>query len=250
MKKLRWKVGDLLDKCQECPKRPAQGHYVSVEQIEEICGPCLVYQEIRNLGKQLGGEVVVKKTVMTVDEYVQLHFVEKKSREEIAQLKGVTPKTIYNFKINHRKEIEKARQTLNIDSNGEEKPSECKCNKEDKLAEYEALISQLERQLKGKDGMISNQHETLKKLESKIEELESLHAACEDVESESDSLRNDKKNLADQLLEAKEKVKKQEYIIGLQKETLVGLREKVGILTAQNHHLWGLVGIQAAEKNA
>lgn len=247
---LRWKVGGLLDQCQVCPKRPTQERYVSVEQTEEICGPCSVYQEIRNLGKQLGGEVVVKKTVMTVDEYVQLHFVEKKSREEIAQLKGVTPKTIYNFKINHRKEIENARQALNITSDNEKKTSETNNIKEEKTTEISQILSELKRQLKDKTDIIAAQQLKIMELEAKLEELEFVHKACGDVELESYGLRNENKELTEQLLEVKDKVKKQEYIINLQKETIVDMREKLGTLTAQNHHLWGLVGLQAAEKNA
>lgn len=106
------RVGELLDKCRGCLKRPLHYRPVSVEETEKVCGTCLIYQELRDLGDQLGGEVNQKKQSMTVEEYIQLRFVEGLTIEEISELKDVSPKTVCNFRTNHRKRIKEIGKRL------------------------------------------------------------------------------------------------------------------------------------------
>jgi predicted transcriptional regulator len=87
----------------------------------------------------------------------------------------------------------------------EVKPSETKPTQEDKTAEYEAVIKQLKTKLEEKENWIDELQETvsrqqkgLDEYKKSFEEKENLNAACEDVENELASLRDENARLVKQ----------------------------------------------------
>ena len=232
-----YKLDELLSICKSCEKK---SQFQNNTKTEVVCAGCETYTKIREIGNQLERKKEMKP--ITLEQYND-YKAKGLTDTQIAFEHSTSPSSLSNIK----KKWGICQQKPGVEA---KKHSECKCTKEDKSSEYEALISQLERQLKGKDGMLSNQHETMKKLESKIEELESLHAACEDVESEVDSIRKERNEYLQLYLDAENLTHRQDYQLENQKQTLVHLRKTLGTLTAENKYLWGLVGIQAAEKNA
>lgn len=132
----------------------------------------------------------------------------------------------------------------------DKKPHECKCAKNDKTAEYEAIIKGLKNDIETANAISEKRLQEINELKDKLNESKFLHAACEDVESESDSLRKERNEYQQLYLEAHDQCLKKDYQLQNQKVVLENLRKTLGLLTAENQHLWGLVGIQAAEKNA
>lgn len=55
------RIGKLLDKCEECPRKP------KASQAPSVCADCNIYQEMRKLGDSLHGEKP-KKPKMSIIE--------------------------------------------------------------------------------------------------------------------------------------------------------------------------------------
>lgn len=66
---------------------------------------------------------------------------------------------------------------------------------EDKTAEYNQLINALRSDLKEAHDQMDEKDELVRKLQEKIQKYEHINAACEDVESELDSVREENKVL-------------------------------------------------------
>jgi hypothetical protein len=141
------------------------------------------YQMMRNLGfkRRRNNEMALN---ITVDEFVQLHHIEGKKYNEIAQLKGIKPNALATWKWSNKANIEKSLQALNLPVPVERKPSESKPTQDNSTAEHEREIKQLKTE-------IHNQSLLIKSLQEQVQNLENIDAACEDIELELDGLREE-----------------------------------------------------------
>jgi chromosome segregation ATPase len=155
------------------------------------------------------------KLEMTIEEFVDLRYVQKLPFTKIAELKGVKDPTIHNWKNARESQINLRLKALNLPTTEEKKLPKTKYTSNENNAksdEYERLISALRNdlnayhsQLEEKDDQIRSLHhqrELFKKemsenndyilsLQNKVQDLENLHAACEDVENELASLKEE-----------------------------------------------------------
>jgi chromosome segregation ATPase len=109
--------------------------------------------------------------------------------------------------------------------------------KERSIDEYEALKHQLAEKIKSeseKDSIIS-------KLEAKVEELEHLHNACEDVEKESARFRKERDTYLQQLLDTRHKLHEKDYLVENQKDVIKNTRTTLESYERENKHLRALV---------
>lgn len=143
---------------------------------------------------------------MTEAEYLKMKE-EGMSNRKIADKMGISEGTLYNrikmWKQNNRQKPKKAheeeKEVLKVNSHEEEKNS--------KFAEYESLISELKSEL-------SNDKKLIKNLQSKIAEYENISAACEDVENEIVTLREENGKLTDQVRKYDAIIENQKYQLG------------------------------------
>ena len=73
---------------------------------------------------------------------------------------------------------------------------------------------------------------------------------CTDKDKLIKELTEERNHYRDLYLKAHNTAVRKDYDVQNQKQALLTLRNTLGTLTAENQHLWGLVRIQAAEKNA
>jgi hypothetical protein len=142
---------------------------------------------------------------ITVEEFVQLHHIEGKSHTEIAQLKGMKKNGLSQWKWLNKTKIQESLQALNLGEITVEKSNVTKSEQVVKTIENQPLNDEL---LKAK-----NEIEDLKK---QVHELEYLHAACDDVETELASLKDE--------LEQERKAKEEAYQKAFDIELTLGLR--------------------------
>jgi transposase-like protein len=173
----------LLEKCKVCDKPPGN-HQVR-------CNGCSVYNDLQIIGKSLGRkkEMAKAKLEMTVDEFVRLTHVERKSKSEVAKLKGVSEGTIYYWMNNNEVAIKAAlaKASLNQAQEPEEMkktPAKIPTIKLDVNANLRQLNDDLMNELKQKG-------EWIEKLQKEIRDLKNVHAACSDIEDESNSLQEE-----------------------------------------------------------
>lgn len=187
---LLYKLDNLLEACQPCDKRKYSG-----ASPEVTCKGCQIYSEIRGIGENLGRKKDMALNI-TVEEFVQLNN-EGKSRSEICQLKGIKPNALSNWKWINKEKIN-AHLSKAQPPSKEVKPSEAKNTQEDKTAEYERVISVLKSDLNNLIHDNKGLGELIDDLQAKVKELENIDAACEDVESETSSLRDENAALVKQ----------------------------------------------------
>jgi chromosome segregation ATPase len=77
--------------------------------------------------------------------------------------------------------------------------------------------------------------------------LDQLHAACEDLESEIATLREQKENYLNQLLDTRHKFIQQDYVVEEQKKALIDTRKTLERYEKENKALRQLVGLWASE---
>jgi chromosome segregation ATPase len=77
--------------------------------------------------------------------------------------------------------------------------------------------------------------------------LDQLHAACEDLESEIVTLREQKENYLNQLLDTRHKLIQQDYTVENQKKALIDTRKTLERYEKENKALRQLVGLWASE---
>ncbi|WHY76090.1 hypothetical protein QNH20_18430 [Neobacillus sp. WH10] len=92
--------------------------------------------------------------------------------------------------------------------------------KDDKTAEYEQLIGYLRRRLKQSKQVSDDKSKLIHKLRAKIEKYEHIVAACEDVKNEADTLKKERDNYRDQLLDTRDKLIRSDYTVENQKKHL------------------------------
>jgi chromosome segregation ATPase len=222
---LLYKLDDLLEVCKGCEKNSGS------EGPETRCKGCQTYGELRKIGENLGRKkAMVKPLPITAEEYVQLHHVEGKKRNEICELKGMKPSALSNWKWNHKDEIEEALANAPQPDTAEKEVSESKPTQDDKTTEYEGEITSLSYRIDSFKKQIAEQNYYILDLQAKVAELENLHAACEDVENELASLREENARLAKQ-------GHHNSYIISNQKYQLEKWATEMGVLEEENKAL-------------
>jgi hypothetical protein len=131
---------------------------------------------------------------ITVEEFIQLHHVQGLKRNEICELKGIKPNALSNWKWNHKAEIENALLSNVQHVKEEVKPIEIKTTPiviDTKIAEYERVIMGLKHEISALKATCVLNKEEFNKLMIEKEKLEHVNAACEDVENEIASLREE-----------------------------------------------------------
>lgn len=212
-KKARLRVGVLLDTCRDCVKAPKTSvtGSIPVEVREESCGECSTHEELKKLRPILdgkwGGELELN---LTAEEFVQLNYVEKKSYNVIAEMKGVDRKRINAFKFNNKEAIQKILKEKGLseaDATIERgrktavasppvpsseiefvhTPVAQVINWKAKYEEANALVEDQKVEIKDLLTTIDGLREVLKELQA----ANDLHAACEDVEIELADIRKE-----------------------------------------------------------
>jgi chromosome segregation ATPase len=200
---LLYTMDGLLEVCKTCTKKDSQ------KPIHENCNGCQIYDQLRDIGKQL--ERRRKMTKITREEYLELKASGLMDKE-IAKQVGLPASKISLLKnkwgLNAKTVVPE-----------EVKPSETKTTHQEndsKSAEYEHLISSLRADLNDYQIQLLEKDEKIRSLGKRIEEfkneqfdknvyvselqhkvqdLENIHAACEDVESELASLKEENLHL-------------------------------------------------------
>jgi DNA-binding transcriptional regulator YiaG len=121
---------------------------VSLVESHDVqnCPGCSVCEEIKSLREEVGfvkrqntrREKELAKFEMTIEEFVDLRFVQKLSFLKIAQLKGVSDATVHVWKNNNADAIESEMKRLNLS----EQP---KTAKEDRPMKQDALPEKVEK---------------------------------------------------------------------------------------------------------
>jgi hypothetical protein len=144
----------------------------------------ITQQEFWEMIKNLGLTTKRRKPNMTklTAEMYQDYKAQGKSDVWIAKEVGLKQPALSYYK-------KKWAETNTKPDSVEETHSPCKCSKDDKKSEYEAIINGLKERLEEDDLKIVMLREEKNNLLKKLEELECIHAACEDVENELASVR-------------------------------------------------------------
>jgi hypothetical protein len=231
-KKARLRVGVLLDTCRDCVKAPKASvtGSIPVEVREEYCGTCSVYTEMAHLRKILDGKEISpamprKKRgshlAITVEEFIQLNYVDKKTVSEIAESRGIDRTVIGNWKWRHKEEINKMLAEKGLtkadaaDERGKHRkkkdnvasppvlapeiefvhnPVEQAINWKEKYEEVNALAEGQKVEIKDLLTLVDGLRETLKEIQA----TNDLHAACEDIENELADVRKENGSLREE----------------------------------------------------
>jgi chromosome segregation ATPase len=215
------KLDDLLEVCKPCDKRNILLGGISPEKV---CQGCSTYAEIHQLGNQLLAikkerKPMAEKMVLDQDSYKVLK-AQGKSDADISRQFGIKQTTLIYYK--------KKWAMTNVQPNTEEvKPSECNCSKDDKTAEYERVINEQNK-------TIAEQIRNQEKLNKIIDDYENVNAACEDVENEIATLREEKEKLQGQYNSAITKQYHNDYLIENQKKIIGDLNKTLERYACEN----------------
>lgn len=188
------RMDDLLEICKTCTRPNATP--------EVKCKGCHTYTQLKEIGNQLERGIKMRKAI-TKEQYNDLK-AKGLNDKQIAQKLGISTATLYNRKLNWNsapKQPDKA----------EKKTSQTKPSKEEQNAEYLQLIDELSTALNDEKKSGKEKDALIEKLEAKVSELESIHAACDDVESELTSLKEERDKYRDQLLNTRHELTQLDY---------------------------------------
>jgi hypothetical protein len=177
---LLYQLDDLLENCKCCEKN---SYYRGVSS-EVRCKGCSVYEGIRFIGENLGRKKGMAKFEMPVAEYVELSTIQKKSKREIAKIKGISEGTLYLWINKNDKEIKSLTNTPLEPRAAEAISPMIDTPKQDKTTEMRQLINDLSDTNNAKDKLIQE-------LQIKVQELEHLNSACSDIEIETTNFRDE-----------------------------------------------------------
>lgn len=225
-KQVRIRINDILDKCQSCTKFQ-QVHYAeraNSTDVLKICGGCTLHRELTYLGKVLDKKEELPLD-LTVEEFVQLYYVDKKPLSEIAELKGITKESLYNFKYYRKDAIKQAADSMglfekdaissrgkNLKKRNNNPPSE-KVDWKAKCTELEIIINDQSLEIKGlleRCEQLKTQLDEFSQLEP-IVQTEHINAACEDIESELASVREENTRLIEGQYQSSYTIEDQNY---------------------------------------
>lgn len=168
---------------------------------ENNCPGCSVCEEIKSLRKQIGFEKRqttrrkndLAKLEMTVEEFVDLRFVQKLTYLKIAKLKGVSDASVHLWKDNNKEAIAAEVKRLNI--NEDPKPKiplkETPSVTDSNIEKYKTEIRQLKERLVDIQDEVNTDKLAVKKLQAKVTEYEDLLTNRENAENELARLRTE-----------------------------------------------------------
>ena len=167
------KFRHILDKWQDMTKSDIELLLSSDIQKKDIRKalnmPVIPFQEMMtNFGFVIRRVENLPK--ITEKEYTDLKAKGLKDKE-IANLKGLAPSNLSGLKKKWSTPVEPT-------------PKE----PTDKTAEYATLINELKIKLSDAEGNAAEKENIISKLEAKVKELEGINSACDDVETELDSI--------------------------------------------------------------
>lgn len=148
-------------------------------------------------------KVSKSKIQMTAEEFVQWKYVEKLSLGAIGKKFGVGNAAVHYWKENRKAEIETALKALYLLETEEVKI----ISKINENPEFDENTKELATKLTDAENLLAEKDKYLNELEVKVQELESVSAACSDVEEETANLRKQVECLEETLSLAKEKLK-------------------------------------------
>ena len=173
----------------------------------------------------------------------------KLSLEEYLKYKeqGLTDNAIIEKVKLNKQYLYQLKKKWNIDDiqpvTADRKPSETHNTKEDKTAEYERLIKELQGKLADANSDSATKDNLIKELEAKIEQHEHIDAACDDVEDEAATFKKERDNYLDQLLDTRHKLIEKDYIAENQKKRIEDLRKTTILYAKENKALRELVSL-------
>lgn len=133
-----------------------------------------------------GVEKMPKATIdITPEEFIELHHVRGLSYDEISDEKEINKPALVNWKWRNKTIIEKL---LKSNSPVEETPAVKTSNSSEQVNPYEKEIADLRAQ-------IEKYAKRNSELVNRVQDLQAIHNACDDVESEIDSLQEEIKEL-------------------------------------------------------
>lgn len=224
-KKLVIRAGYLLDECRECPK--SLGSSKSVENVKKICGGCAIYKELRMIGEALEGKRTIMETervkemtaatssenfTLKIADYVEFKNAGMKDKDIAIKL-GLKKQQLANWKYTRKKAIKEA---MEASQSVKEKPIDAKLvlgssipveaivatvePTNDWKGQFEALAKDYEDIVKKAGEMEQRFKDEIMKLEGQLQDVKDLHAACEDIESEVASLKEENMSLRGQVV--------------------------------------------------
>lgn len=147
---------------------------------------------LKKFSRQEKGETdEMARLDLTVPEYVQLFYVEKKSVGEIADLKGVKPSAISSWKSYNKDKINKYLNKSPETPKKYEEPKKVEAPKMDPASELRQMVNDLSdevNKLRDIEKKLLEENESLKQ---KVSERDYLNAACEDTENEVSELQRE-----------------------------------------------------------
>jgi valyl-tRNA synthetase len=222
---LLYKMDGLLDQCKSCEKNQAVG------SPEVRCKGCSIYDELRGIGNQLGR---VDKLTLTKESYQDLK-AKGLTDADIAKQFGVSPGTItYRRKQwfqTEQKVVEQPEVTIT--------PKPLPNKKESSTNEYESLKQQISLLVKTSE----QKQLIIEKLEAKVQELEHVHNACEDVEKESARFRKERDTYLQQLLDARHKLHQKDYLVENQANVIENTRKTLERYERENKAFRELIAL-------
>lgn len=112
-------------------------------------------------------------------------------------------------------------------------------------SEYNKLIFELRERLSQAEESTVEKETIIQKLEAKVKELEGINSACDDVESELESLREERDNYRTQLLDTRDKLVRLDYTVENQKKIIEDTGKALERYEHENKALRKLVSLWA-----
>lgn len=109
---------------------------------------------------------------LTVDEYIQLHYVDGKTPDEIGKMKGVTRQAVYGFRYYHKEKIEQALKEKGIsEMRTKRAKNKDKLRTESVVKNVEVIEVPEEETIKKMERELSEAKKTLEEAKAEIEHL-------------------------------------------------------------------------------
>ncbi|MEH7355095.1 hypothetical protein V7150_16175 [Neobacillus drentensis] len=115
--------------------------------------------------------------------------------------------------------------------------------KEDKTAEYECLINDLRSRLKQTNQVSNDKSKLIHELRAKVEKYEHIVAACEDVENGAATLKKERDNYLNQLLDTRTKLHEKDYTVENQKKRIEDLGKTLARYEKENKAFRELIAL-------
>jgi hypothetical protein len=267
-------ISDLIDKhegdylqCKGCPsckqikqlthERPPEEKYKHIlakgQEMTKSDIAFLLKKDVKkkSIRKALNMHKVGFQELMTNFGFIQrrVEEVAKILEQEYRDLKA---KGLKDKEIAERKGLAASYlSTLKKNWKGTENPTPKKFTpqiKDTSASEYNKIIEELRVKLDNKDGALLKLNEKMADIAKEHrEEIADMHLACDDVEKELATVRKERDNYLNQLLDTRHKYHNMDYTVENQKKALIDTRKTLERYEKENKALRQLVGLWASE---